>query len=160
MAETKRTEGDKTVATNRKAHHEYHIEETWEAGLVLLGSEVKSLREGNVTIGDGYVGEQRGELFLYNVHIQEYRQANRHNHEPLRWRKLLLKRAQIDEISRLLHEKGKTCIPLRFYFKNGRCKVELGSAVGKKLHDKREDMKSKDAKREMDRVKRGRDRED
>lgn len=152
--------GDKTVATNRKARHEYFIEQTWEAGLVLVGSEVKSLRDGAVTIGDGYVAMQGGELFLFNVHIQEYAQASRLNHEPLRKRKLLLKRNQIEEIGKLLHEKGRTCIPLRFYFKNGRCKVELGAASGKKLHDKREDLKSKDAQREMDRARRSRGRDE
>ncbi|MFO0748719.1 MAG: SsrA-binding protein SmpB [Myxococcota bacterium] len=159
MAGEKQT-GDKTVATNRKAHHEYTVEETWEAGIVLLGSEVKSLRDGAVTIGDGYVLDHDDELYLYNVHIQEYAQANRMNHEPLRRRKLLLKRGEIDEIKKLLREKGRSCVPLRFYFKNGRCKVEIAAASGKKLHDKREDMKSKDAQREMDRAKKSRGRDD
>lgn len=152
--------GDKTVATNRKARHEYLIGETWEAGIVLVGSEVKSLREGNATIGDGFVVEQDDELFLYNVHIQEYAQASRLNHEPVRRRKLLLKRSEIDDIKKLLKEKGRTCVPLRFYFKKGRCKVELGEATGKKSHDKREDLKSKDAQREMDRAKKSRGRDE
>ncbi|MCC6625742.1 MAG: SsrA-binding protein SmpB [Deltaproteobacteria bacterium] len=156
MADDTKTSADKTVATNRKARHDFEIEETWEAGLVLLGSEVKSLRDGAVTIGDGYVADFGDELFLVNVHINEYPQANLHNHEPLRRRKLLLKRNEIEDITRLLHEKGRTCIPLRFYFKKGRCKVELGAAVGKKLHDKRADLKSKDARREIDRALKGR----
>ncbi len=159
MADDKAT-NDKTVATNRKARHEFEIDETWEAGLVLLGSEVKSLRDAAVTIGDGYVADYGDELFLCNVHIHEYPQANRQNHEPLRRRKLLLKKNEIEDITRLIREKGRTCVPLRFYFKNGRCKVEIGAAVGKKQHDKREDLKSKDAKREMDRVRKGRGTDD
>lgn len=160
MQKDEKESGDKTVATNRKARHEYTIEETWEAGLMLLGSEVKSLRDGAATLGDGFVAAHGNELYLYNVHIAEYPQASRLNHEPLRRRKLLLKREEIDDILKLLHEKGRTCVPLRFYFKKGRCKVELGAATGKKLHDKREDMKEKDAKREMDRARRNRGHDD
>ena len=155
MKDEKKSE-EKVVATNRRARHEFQIDDTWEAGLVLLGSEVKSMRDGAVTIGDGYVIDFGSELYLVNVHIHEYPQANKQNHEPLRKRKLLLHRREVAEILEQIRAKGRTCVPLRFYFRNGRCKVELGSAVGKKLHDKREDLKSKDAKREMDRAKRGR----
>ena len=141
------------VATNRKARHQFEILDTWEAGLVLTGSEVKSLRAGTITIGDGYVIDQGDELWLVNVHIHEWPQANRHNHEPTRRRKLLLHRHEVAAILRELREKGRTCVPLRFYFKGGRCKVEVGTAVGKKLHDKREDLKERDAKRELARAK-------
>ncbi|MBL8786995.1 MAG: SsrA-binding protein SmpB [Deltaproteobacteria bacterium] len=151
---------DVTVATNRKARHEFEILETWEAGLVLMGSEVKSLRAGTVTIGDGYVLDQGEELYLVNVHIHEYPQANRMNHEPMRRRKILLNRHEIDEILRQIREKGRTCIPLRFYFKDGNCKVEIGLAVGKKTHDKRQDLKEKDSKREMARARSQRGEED
>jgi SsrA-binding protein len=146
--------GDRTVATNRRARHNFEILETWEAGLVLLGSEVKSLRAGAVSIGDGYVIDQRDELWLVNVHVDEYAQANRLNHEPMRRRKLLLNRHEIVAILREIREKGRTIVPLRFYFKEGRCKVEIGSAVGKKLHDKRHDLKERDLRRELDREQR------
>ncbi len=149
-----------TVATNRKARHEYAVEDTWEAGIVLTGSEVKSLRAGTVTMGDGYVVEHHGELYLVNVHINEYPQAGRMNHLPTGRRKLLLHRAEIEKITSEMHERSRSCIPLRFYFKKGRCKVELATATGKKLHDKREDMKDRDAKREIDRVKKSRGRDD
>lgn len=150
-----------TVATNRKARHEFQIEDTWEAGLVLRGSEVKSLRAGTVTIGDGYVVDQGEELWLVNVHINEYPQAGRMNHAPMGRRKLLLNRREIDEILRQIREKGRTCIPLRFYFTDkGRCKVEIGTATGKKQHDKRETLKQNDARREIDRIKKAKGRDD
>jgi len=146
-----------TVATNRKARHEFQIEDTWEAGLVLRGSEVKSLRAGTVTIGDGYVVDQGEELWLVNVHINEYPQAGRMNHAPMGRRKLLLNRREIDEILRQMREKGRTCIPLRFYFTDkGRCKVEIGTATGKKQHDKRETEKERDWQRERQRLMRAR----
>ena len=157
MAEQKKDTGDTVVATNRKARHQFEILETWEAGLVLLGSEVKSLRAGTVTIGDGYVIDHGDELWLLNVHINEYPQANRQNHEPMRRRKLLLNRNELAAILRELREKQRTVVPLRFYFKGGRCKVEIGTAIGKKLHDKREDMKERDAKRDLARAKSQRD---
>ncbi len=150
-------DGDKTVATNRRARHLFEILDTWEAGLVLTGSEVKSLRAGTVTIGDGYVLDQGGELWLVNVHIDEYPQANRQNHEPLRRRKLLLNRHELTVILREIREKGRSVIPLSFYFKNGRCKVEIGTAIGKKLHDKRHDLKERDAQRQIERARAGRD---
>lgn len=148
----KKEQGEITVATNRKARHNFEILDTWEAGLVLVGSEVKSLRAGTITIGDGYVIDQGQELWLVNVHIHEYPQANRQNHEPMRRRKLLLHRHEVSAILREIREKGRTVVPLRFYFKDGRCKVEIGSAVGKKLHDKRADLKERDAKRELARA--------
>ena len=153
MAEQKKDTGDTVVATNRKARHQFEILETWEAGLVLLGSEVKSLRAGTVTIGDGYVIDHGDELWLLNVHINEYPQANRQNHEPMRRRKLLLNRNELAAILRELREKQRTVVPLRFYFKGGRCKVEIGTAIGKKMHDKREDLKERDAKRDLARAK-------
>lgn len=157
MAEKKKESADITVATHRKARHLFEILETWEAGLVLTGSEVKSLRAGTITIGDGYVIDHGDELWLVNVHIHEYPQANRMNHEPMRRRKLLLHRHEVDAILRELREKKRTVVPLRFYFKGGRCKVEIATAVGKKLHDKREDLKDRDAKREVARAQRERD---
>lgn len=156
MTDRKTNKGDVTVATNRKARHQFEILETWEAGLVLLGSEVKSLRAAAITIGDGYAIDHDGELWLVNVHINEYPQANRMNHEPMRRRKLLLHRHELEKILREIREKQRTIVPLRFYFKEGRCKVELGLAVGKKLHDKREDLKERDAKREVARARRNR----
>lgn len=150
-----------TVATNRKARHEFQVEDTWEAGIVLRGSEVKSLRDSTVTIGDGYVIDHGEELWLVNVHINEYPQAGRMNHLPMARRKLLLNRREIDEILRQMREKGRTCIPLRFFFtKQGRCKVEIATATGKKQHDKREDLKTRDAKREIDRVKKSKGKDD
>ena len=148
--------GDGDVATNRKARHEYAIEQTWEAGLSLTGSEVKSLRAAGVTIGDGFVSEQNGELWLVNVHINEYVQANQHNHDPVRRRKLLLHKPEIEAIAKQIAERGRTCVPLRIYFENGFAKVEIGTGQGKKLHDKRESMKERDAKRDMDRARQGR----
>ena len=154
MAEQrKKSSEETTVATNRKARHHYEILETWEAGLVLTGSEVKSLRAGTITIGDGYVIDRGDELWLVNVHINEWPQANRFNHEPTRPRKLLLHRHEVAAILRELNEKSRPCVPLRFYFKGGRCKVEIGVGVGKKLHDKRADMKERDAKLELARAK-------
>ena len=153
MADHKKDKGDIVVATNRKARHQFEVLETWEAGLVLVGSEVKSLRAGTVTIGDGYVIDHDSELWLVNVHIHEYPQANRQNHEPMRRRKLLLHRHELTAILRELNEKQRTVVPLRFYFKEGRCKVEIGTAIGKKMHDKREDLKERDAKRDLARAK-------
>jgi len=153
---TPRERGDRIVATNRRARHDYTIEDIWEAGLMLTGSEVKSLREGNANLGDGYVLDRGDELWLLNVHIQEYAQANRFNHEPMRPRKLLLNRREIDEITRQMREKSRVCIPLQLYFKEGRAKLEIGTGVGKKLHDKRESIKEREAQRDMLRIKRSR----
>jgi len=140
------------AAVNRRARHEFDIEERFEAGIVLVGSEVKSLREGSVTLGDGYIAVQGDDVMLLNVHISEYTNANRHNHEPTRARKLILHRKEIERIAEALAEKGRTCVPLRIYFKRGLAKVELGLGRGKKTYDKRHDLKERDAKREMDRA--------
>ncbi|MCA9517060.1 MAG: SsrA-binding protein SmpB [Myxococcales bacterium] len=157
MSTKPRAKEDETnVATNRRARFDFDIEEVYEAGLVLLGSEVKSLRDGGTSMGDGYVLVRGRELWLTNVHIPEYRHANRHNHEPLRARKLLLHQREIDEIIEGLEAKGRACIAMRIYFKRGIAKVELGLGRGKKAHDRREDIKERDAKREMDRARRDR----
>jgi SsrA-binding protein len=152
MTQPRRDARDQVAATNRKARHDYDIERTWEAGLMLTGSEVKSLREGTANLGDGYVLARDGALWLLNVHVQEYQHANRFNHEPLRPRKLLLHLREIEEITRQMVEKSRVCVPLSIYFKNGRAKVEIGTGVGKKLHDKRHSIKEREANRELQRV--------
>ncbi len=152
MNQPRREARDQIAATNRKARHDYEIEKTWEAGLVLSGSEVKSLREGTANLGDGYILARDAALWLLNVHIQEYVHAYRFNHEPMRPRKLLLHMREIEEITRQMVEKSRVCIPLSIYFKNGRAKVELGTGVGKKLHDKRHSIKEREANRELQRV--------
>lgn len=147
--------GRKVVATNRKARHEYEILETFEAGLVLKGPEVKSLREGKVGFQDAFARVENGEVWLYSLHISPYEQANRFNEDPLRTRKLLLRRSQIRGLQGQVHEKGLTLIPLQIYFRSGWAKVELGVARGRKLYDKREKLKrktqEKEARRAMER---------
>lgn len=143
--------GEKVVCVNRQARHNYFIDEIYEAGLVLLGSEVKSLREGKANIKDSYARIQRGEAFLLNAHVSPYSGANQFNHEPTRTRKLLLHGREIERLTGKTKEKGLTLIPLRLYFKNGKAKVELGLARGKKLYDKRETLKRKMAQREVER---------
>jgi SsrA-binding protein len=140
------------IAQNKKARHDYAIEQTWEAGVVLFGSEVKSLREGRVTFTDGHVDVRDGELFLVNVHIHEYRFANRNNHEVRRPRKLLLHRNEMNRIASRVEEKGFTAVPLKLYFKDGRIKVEIGIGKGKQHHDKRQELKNRVAKREVARA--------
>lgn len=140
------------MCVNRQARHNYFIEETYEAGLVLVGSEVKSLREGKANLKDSYARVQKGEAFLLNAHVSPYSGANRFNHEPTRTRKLLLHRREIERLTGKTKERGLTLIPLRLYFKNGRAKVELGLARGKKLHDKRETLRRKAAEREVERA--------
>ncbi|TNF24241.1 MAG: SsrA-binding protein SmpB [Deltaproteobacteria bacterium] len=157
MARPAQDGNEKNAAVNRRARHEYEIEEHFEAGIVLVGSEVKSLREGAVTLGDGYIVHEDGALILVNVHISEYANANRHNHEPTRPRKLLLHRREIEQIAEAIESKGRTCVPLRIYFKHGLAKVEIGIGRGKKTYDKRHDLKERDAKREMDRARSERD---
>jgi SsrA-binding protein len=142
---------EKTVCVNRKARHDYFIEETYEAGLVLTGSEVKSLREGRANLKDSYARFIRGEAFLVNSHISPYPASHQFNHEPTRSRKLLLHKHELERLTGKVQEKGLTLIPLKLYFKNGRAKVELGLARGKKLYDKREVLKRKDARREVER---------
>lgn len=142
---------EKVVCVNRKARHDYFIEETYEAGLVLKGSEVKSLREGKANLKDSYARILRGEAFLLNAHISPYSAAHQFNHDPTRTRKLLLHKQQIQRLSAKTAERGLTLIPLRLYFKGGRAKVELGIARGKKLYDKRETLRRKESRREMER---------
>lgn len=147
----------KTVAENRKARHDYHIEETFEAGIALQGTEVKSLRLGQANLRDSYAVVEKGEVLMYNVHISPYPFGNRFNHEPRRTRKLLLHRAEIRRLIGRTREKGYTLVPLRIYFKRGKAKVELALARGKKLYDKREDIAKRDARRDMERALRGKE---
>lgn len=141
---------NKNLAENRKANFNYFIEETFEAGIVLSGTEVKSCRSGKANINDAYAAFRGSELYLQNAHISEYTHGNRSNHSPLRVRKLLLHRIELNKLMGLL-QAGQTLVPLRMYIKNRRVKVLLGLAKGKKLHDKREDLKKKQAKREIER---------
>lgn len=143
--------GIKIISDNRKARHDFEIMETIEAGLVLMGSEVKSLRGGKCNLKDSYVSFQRNEAYLQNAHIPVYMPSSYNNHDPERLRKLLLNRSELLKISTAIHEKGLTCIPLKLYFKKGRAKVELALARGKKKHDKRESIKTRDANRELQR---------
>jgi SsrA-binding protein len=142
----------KTVATNRKARHDYFIEETYEAGLVLTGSEIKSIRAGHVNLRDSFAVVKEGELWLMNTHIAPYDQATYANHEPRRSRKLLMHRREINRIAGKLQEKGFTLVPLRLYLKNNLAKVELGLGRGKKQYDKRAALREKETRREIDRV--------
>nr|WP_320050931.1 SsrA-binding protein SmpB [uncultured Desulfuromonas sp.] len=144
--------GIKIIATNKKAYHEYFIEETYEAGMVLTGTEVKSLRLGNVNIKESFCRIMKGELFINNMNISPYEQGNRENHDPTRIRKLLLHKAEIDKLIRKVEEKGLSLVPTKIYFKNGYVKLEVGVARGKKLHDKRESLKKKQADREMAKI--------
>jgi len=147
----------KNIATNRRARHEYFIEETMEAGIVLSGTEVKSLRLGKGNLNDSYAQIKGTEVILYNCHISPYDFGNRFNHDPLRPRKLLLHKAEIRRLLGKIKEKGYTLVPLSLYFdRNNRAKVELALAKGKKLYDKREDLVKKDAEREMARAIKGR----
>lgn len=148
----KQTTGQKIVSKNKKAFHDYHIDQTLEAGMVLNGPEVKSLRAGKVNLRDGYAQLKDGQVYLYNVHISPYSYATHINQEPLRVRKLLLHRREIRKLIGKLHEKGVALIPLKIYFiGNGKAKVELALARGKKLYDKRVALKEKESNREMER---------
>lgn len=142
----------KPLAQNRKASHDYFIEETFEAGLVLQGTEIKSIRAGRVNISDAHVRIMNGEAFIINMHVAPYEQGNRFNHEPTRSRKLLLKRSEIDKLFGLVQQKGYTIVPLRLYIKNGFAKLLIGLGRGKKQYDKREDLKQKQMKRDIDRA--------
>ena len=145
--------GQKVVADNRKARFNYEILDTYEAGIALTGTEVKSLRQGKATIGDAYAGPSGEDFFLFNAYIPEYLQANRFNHETKRPRRLLLHRRQIDKLIGATQREGFTVVPLKMYFnERGRAKVELGLGRGKKLHDKRETEKQRDWNRERARV--------
>jgi SsrA-binding protein len=155
MAEKKE---DTTVATNRKAHHDYFIEETLEAGIVLQGTEVKSLRLGLANLTDSYVLLRGEEAFLFNANIGVYPHGNIMNHEPLRTRKLLLHKAEILKLAWKIAQKGFTLIPLKIYFLRGKAKVLVGLAKGKKAFDKRDSIKEKESKREVDRIVKERNR--
>jgi SsrA-binding protein len=143
---------EKVISTNRKARHDYHIEESYEAGIALTGTEVKSVRNARVNLKDSYAKVEGNELFLYNMHISPYEQGNRFNHDPLRVRKLLMHRVEIRRLTGKIKEKGYALIPLKIYLTRGRVKVEIGLARGKKLYDKRRDIAEKDSKREMERA--------
>jgi SsrA-binding protein len=142
---------EKNITINRKAHHDYFIIQTYEAGIALVGTEVKSLREGKVNLVDSYATIKNGEVWLLGVHISEYKQGNINNHNPTRDRKLLLNKSEIRKLIGKTKEKGLTLVPLRMYFKNGRVKVELALARGKKSYDKRETIAKKDFQREQER---------
>ncbi|MCL0052216.1 SsrA-binding protein SmpB [Peptococcaceae bacterium] len=144
--------GIKILIDNRKARHDYHILDTYEAGIVLKGTEVKSIRAGKANLKDSYARVEKGELFLYNMHISPYEQGNRFNHEPKRTRKLLMHKHEINRLLGRTKEKGLSLVPLKLYFKNNKVKVELALAKGKKLHDKRRALAERDAKREMERA--------
>ena len=141
----------KIVSTNRKARHDYFIEETYEAGIALVGTEVKSIRQGKISIKDGYAQVENGEVFLYNVHISPYEQGNIFNRDPLRARKLLLHKNEIRKLIGYVQQKGYALVPLSFYLKDGLVKVELGVGIGKRKYDKRQVLAKKDAERRIER---------
>ena len=142
----------KIIARNKKARHDYFILSTYEAGIVLKGTEVKSIRETRLNLKESYARVEEGELWLMKMHISPYEKGNIYNHDPLRPRKLLMHRREIERLRRSIEEKSLTIVPLSVYLKQGRVKVELGLAKGKRLYDKREDKAARDAKREMDRA--------
>ena len=146
---------EKLICQNKKAFHNYLIEEKYQAGISLMGSEVKSLRDGKVNLGDSYGDIKRDEVFLVDAHISPYPQANRLNHDPLRTRKLLLHKMEIQRLIGKVEQRGYTLMPLKLYFVNGKVKVDLGLAKGKKLFDKRETLKKKTMEREMERGRKG-----
>ncbi|OIK16411.1 SsrA-binding protein [Bacillus sp. MUM 116] len=142
----------KVVAQNKKAYHDYFIEEKYEAGIVLQGTEIKSIRAGKVNLKDAYARIQNGEAILFGMHVSPYEQGNRFNHDPLRTRKLLLHKREINKLLGETKEVGYALVPLKLYLKNGFCKVLIGLAKGKKNYDKRESLKQKEAKREIERA--------
>lgn len=143
---------DTTVTQNRKARYNFHVIEAIEAGIVLKGTEIKSIRRGQISLQDGFAGFRDNELFLYNVHIAPFKEGNQFNHDPLRTRKLLMKRQELDRLMGLVQQQGHTLVPLKVYLKNGVAKVLIGLARGKKQYDKRESIKRKDQKREIQRA--------
>ncbi len=144
-------EPEKNITVNRKARHEYAIIQTYEAGIILVGTEVKSLRQGKANLVDSYGKLKNGEVWLIGAHINEYTQGNINNHDPIRDRKLLLNKSEIKKLISGTNEKGLTLIPLRLYFRNGKVKVEIALAKGKKVYDKRRDIAKKDFEREQQR---------
>ena len=147
-----REQGQKVIARNRRARHDYHIEDTYEAGVALTGTEVKSLRAGRASLVDGFAQVSDGEVWLHNVHIPEYTEGTWTNHQPRRIRKLLLHRKEIDRMVAKTKEQGLTLVPLSLYFKDGKVKVELALARGKRTYDKRHDLARRDAAREVERA--------
>ena len=150
--------GIKSVAQNRKAWHDYFVEEKYECGLALFGTEVKSIRQGRVNLKESWAQIRGGEIWVEGMHISPYDHGNIFNHDPLRSRRLLLHRAEINKLIGKVKEKGYALVPLKLYFKRGLVKMELALAVGKKLYDKRQDMAKRDAKREMERALKDRNR--
>lgn len=148
----KKGTSEKIICQNKLARRNYFIDDTYETGIVLVGTEVKALREGRGNLKDSYAGVKNGEVFLYDMHISPYSHGNRCNHDPLRARKLLLHQREIRKLYAKSREKGLTLVPLKAYFKNGKVKVEIGVGKGKRLYDKREDMKTKEDKRDMERA--------
>jgi SsrA-binding protein len=142
----------KTIATNRKAYHDYHILDRYEAGVVLSGTEVKSMRAGKASLVDAYAAFDRGEAYVYNLYIAPYEQGNRENMPERRTRKLLLHKQEISKLVGSVSQKGFTLVALHLYFKNGRVKLEIGLGKGKREYDKRETLKERESKRELDRV--------
>lgn len=157
MADKKKTDG-KIITVNRKARHDYFVEETYECGIALAGTEVKSLRAGTVNLKDSYCSIKDGEMFVLGMHISPYEQGNIFNRDPLRQRKLLMHKREIMKLFGYVKRDGYSLIPLSLYFKGSRVKLELGLCKGKKLHDKRDDAARRDASREMDRAMRERNR--
>ena len=148
----KNTKSPCTLAENRKARHDYNIEATVEAGIALQGTEIKSIRSGSANLKESYAQVKRGEMYLNNMHIAPYEEGNRFNHDPLRSRKLLLHKREIIKLGERTREIGYSLIPLKLYLKHGQCKVLLGVARGKKIHDKRQALKDKAMKRDVDRA--------
>ena len=147
----------KVISVNRQAYHEYEVERTVEAGIALLGTEIKSIREGHAILRNSYALIRRGEVWLENAHIATYDHGNRYNHEPTRTRKLLLHKREISNLTERVHVKGMTLIPLKLYLKGGKAKIELGVCRGKKLYDKRASIAERDVKRDIARIMRGRE---
>ena len=147
----KKQEGFKLLANNKKAYYDYFIEDKWEAGIELFGTEVKSIRMGKVSIKESYIKIEKGEVFVYNMHVSPYEKGNIFNRDPIRVRKLLLHRAEINKLTGKTAEQGYTIVPLQVYIKNGLCKVVIGLAKGKKLYDKRDSIAKKDVRREHER---------
>ncbi len=146
----------KVITVNRQAYHDYEVERTVEAGIALVGTEIKSIREGHVQLRGAYAMARKGEIWLENANIAMYEHGNRYNHEPLRSRKLLLHRKEIDQLLSRVETKGLTLIPLKLYLKQGHAKIELGLCRGKKLYDKREALAKRDVQRDIERIVRGR----
>ena len=152
MADKKNNTATKTVAQNRKAFHDYFVEEKYEAGIALFGTEIKSIRHGNVNLKDSYCSFEKGEIFALGVHISPYEQGNIFNQPPLRPKKLLMHRREILKLQGLVQQKGYTVVPLEIYFSGSHAKMQIGLCRGKKLYDKREDIAKNDAKRTMERT--------